>query len=345
MPGAPLPPSLNLAVPVADLTAVRAGDQVALTWTLPKKTTDKVVIDVPIAARICRIENDSGARCNAIATLQFAPGSSGTFTDALPALLDSGSPRPLTYFVEIVNRKGRSAGLSNGAEILAGTAPAAVAGLSAEVRKDGVLLHWAPADSPAGLVRLQRTLITPPAKKIGQGSRAAPAEPTQQTLLVEAGASADRALDKNIRFGETYEYRAQRVDRLTISGRSLELASALSPSVRVDAADVFPPAVPRGLAAVATAGENGNPPAIDLNWQPDNDADLAGYIVYRREPDTGAEAAAWQRISPRQPVIGPGFHDANVQAGRTYAYAVSAIGQNGQESERSAEASDTVSGP
>ncbi len=347
MPGAPLPPSLNLPVPVADLTAVRAGNQVALTWTLPKKTTDKVVIDVPITVRVCRNENDSPIQCNAITTLQFAPGSSGTFTDALPASLASGSPRPLMYFVELVNRKGRSAGLSNGAEILAGEAPPAIAGLSAEIRKDGVLLHWAPAspDSPTSIVRLQRTLTTPPSKKPAQGSLAAPAEPTQQTLLVESGASADRALDSAIRFGETYEYRAQRVVRLTIGGHSLELASTLSPPVHVDAADIFPPTVPRGLAAVATTGDNGNAVAIDLNWQPDNDADLAGYIVYRREPGTGGEAAAWKRISPPQPFVGPGFHDSNVRAGHTYAYAVSAIGQNGHESARSAETSETVPGP
>ena len=61
MPGAPLPPSLNLPVPVADLTAERTGDQVALTWTMPKKTTDKVVIDVPITVRVCRNEDDSAA--------------------------------------------------------------------------------------------------------------------------------------------------------------------------------------------------------------------------------------------------------------------------------------------
>jgi hypothetical protein len=50
----------------------------------------------------------------------------------------------------------------------------------------------------------------------------------------------------------------------------------------------------------------------------------------------------WQRISPAEPVIGPVFHDSHVQAGRTYAYAVSAIGQNGHESARSAEAQETV---
>lgn len=347
MPGAPLPPSLNLPVPVTDLTAVHAGDQVALSWTLPKKTTDKVVIDAPITVRVCRNENDSAVQCNAVTTLQVAPGSNGTFTDALPAPLASGSLRPITYFVELVNRRGRSAGLSNGAKVLAGQSPPAITGLSAEVRNDGVLLHWAPApqDAPATAIRLMRTRrgeLTPPVKKSGQGPLAAPAEPTQQKLLVETSASVDRALDSSIRFGETYEYRAQRVVRVTIDGQSLELASAISPPVRVDVADVFPPAVPHGLAAVATAGDNGNAAAIDLNWQPDNDAGLAGYIVYRREPGASGEAAAWQRISPVPPVIGPGFHDANVQAGGTYAYAVSAIGQNGHESARSAQAQETV---
>ncbi len=42
MPGAPQPPSLNLPIPVNDLSAVRTGGEVALTWTMPTKTTAKV---------------------------------------------------------------------------------------------------------------------------------------------------------------------------------------------------------------------------------------------------------------------------------------------------------------
>ncbi len=94
---------------------------------------------------------------------------------------------------------------------------------------------------------------------------------------------------------------------------------------------------------MAAPGENGAGPSIDLSWLPDTEADLAGYIVYRREP---AEASTvWQRISPAAPVVGPGFHDANVQPGRLYAYAVSAIDREGHESARSNEASDTVPAP
>jgi len=340
MPGAPQPPSLHLPNRVEDLSAVRTGDQVALTWTMPTKTTDKAALKGPIAARICRGQS-SAAACNAAATLELAPGSDAAFTDMLPSGLASGAPRPLTYFVELVNRKGRSAGLSNSAETLAGQAPAAIAGLTAEIRKEGVVLRWTPVspDSPPAAVRLLRTLLTPPAPKPGQGPLSAPPEPAERNLLVASGASG-RALDSDIHFGESYEYRALRVVRIAENGQTLELASQVSAPVRVDAADIFPPAVPEGLAAVAVTGENGTPPAIDLSWQAVSDPNLASYIVYRRGDD-----GEWQRISPAQPLIGPGFRDSDVQPGRSYIYAVSALGQNGHESARSAVAGETVPEP
>ncbi len=345
MPGAPLPPSLNLPVRVANLSAIRAGDQVALTWTMPTRTTDKTLLKATVAVRVCRNQAAATAPCSAITTLRLAPGAAGAFTDSLPPPLATGSPHLLTYFVELDNRKGRSAGLSNGVAILAGQAPPAVVGLTAELRNDGVLLSWTPGPpqaSPAA-IRLERRLLTPPAKKSAQGPFAQPPEPVEQTLMVEAGASADRALDAHIQFGETYEYQAQRVAHITTDSQTLELASPLSSPVQIDAVNTFPPAVPTGLAAVAAAGENGNLPAIDLSWLPDSGADLAGYFVYRRELTAqGESGTAWRRISPPQPLFGPGYHDAGVQPGHAYQYAVSAVGQNGHESARSAEAQETV---
>ena len=343
MPGAPLPPSLNLPIPVSDLSAVRTGPQVALSWTMPTKTTDKVLLKGNIAVRICRNETIAST-CSIAATLSLTPGAGATFTDTLPAPLAAGPPRVITYLIELVNRKGRSAGLSNSAEILAGQAPPAIEDLTAEMRKDGVLLRWAPAPSESSpvAIRLVRRLLSPPVKKSDQGPLAEPAEPLEQSLLVEPAVHSDRALDTGIRFGETYDYRAQRVARITVGGSILELAGPLSPPLRIDAINIFPPSAPKGLAAVATAGENSSGPAIDLSWLPGTEADLAGYIVYRRGSDA---RAIWQRISPAQPVVGPGYHDPNVQPGNTYIYAVTAIDQQGRESARSAEASDTVPGP
>ncbi len=335
-PGAPQPPSLNLAEPVGDLSAARAGSQVALAWTMPKKDTDKLLLKGSVGVRVCRKE-DAGV-CEPVgAELSFAPGADGTFTDTLPSALATGQPRSLSYFVELRNRNGRSAGRSNAAVILAGKAPAPVAGLRAEVRKAGVVLRWNPDEVSA--VRLRRKLLNPPASKPQQGLIAPPPEPAEQSMLVEANAGS-RALDNTIRFGQSYEYRAQRIARVTVDGKTLELAGELSAPVRVEAQDIFPPEAPTGLAAVATAGDAAGQSAIDLSWQPVPDANLAGYIVYRREGN-----APWQRISTAEPLLGPAFHDAQVQPGHTYRYAVSALGQNGHESARSAETEESVPNP
>src|SRR5438270_659862 len=53
-PGTPLPPSLKLPQPVADLTATRIGNQVVLHWTTPARTTDRLLIAGPVTAEVCR---------------------------------------------------------------------------------------------------------------------------------------------------------------------------------------------------------------------------------------------------------------------------------------------------
>jgi hypothetical protein len=350
-PAAPQPPSLKLPVPVEDLAASRTGNQVTLTWTMPKKNTDKLLLKGNVPADVCRKE--AAGNCVAAgAALPVAPGATGSFTETLPAELVAGAPRPLSYFVELKNHNGRSAGLSNAAVVLAGVAPAPVANLSAEMRKAGVVLRWTPsaATQESSAIRLHRKLLNPPpAAKPQQGLLAPQPEPLEQNLLVdscapEAVKGGCRALDSSIRFGQVYEYRAQRVARIPVEGKTLELAGELSAPVRVEARDIFPPAVPTGLAAVATASENGagNAPqyAIDLSWQPVTDSGLAGYAVYRREGDGG-----WQRISPAGPLVPPAFHDSQVQPGHSYIYAVSAISQGGNESARSAETEESVTNP
>jgi hypothetical protein len=323
---------------------------------MPKKNTDKMLLKGNLPVRICRKEGAESC-VTAPSSLLVAPGAKGAFTETLPATLASGSPRVLTYYVELNNRNGRSAGLSNGAAVLAGQAPGPVGGLTAQVRKDGVVLRWSAdaASSGSGTneeIRLHRKLLTPQPEtkpKTQQGVLAPPPELLERSLLVEPDAKPGRALDSNIRFGQMYEYRAQRVARVAGRGQSegsaaLELAGPLSAPVRVEALDLFPPEVPTDLAAVANAADSAaNQPAgssIDLSWQAVTDTDLAGYIVYRREND-----AAWERVSPEPPLVTPAFHDPSVQPGHTYTYSVSAIDQSGHESARSTATEETVPNP
>ena len=348
MPGTPLPPSLNLPLQVKDLTATRTGERIRLTWTMPNKNTDKLLLKGKVQVRVCR-RLPNAQECAPVGKLEKDPGEKVDVGQELPEELATGMPRPLTYYVELLNKNGKSAGMSNAAQVAAGEAPVAVQGLDAQIQKIGVVLHWnAALDGPqASAIRLQRKLIasaaapaipSSPAAKSAAGALAPPAEPAEQNLLVEVKDRAQvGAVDKDIHFGQTYEYRAQRVLRVNIGGTEMELDGPLSPPVTVEAKDVFPPAVPKGLAAVAVAATSSTLAGVDLDWEPNAETDLAGYIVYRREGEND-----WERVSPTVLVVGPGYHDAHVQAGHTYEYSVTAVDQSGHESLRSEPAKEAV---
>ncbi|MDR3725229.1 MAG: fibronectin type III domain-containing protein [Terracidiphilus sp.] len=337
MPGAPLPPSLNIPQPVNNLSAMRRGNEVVLAWTMPRRNTDKMLMKEPVTVKVCRTET-SDVACNLAGQLTLTAGAAASFRETLPGMLAAGKPRALRYFVELENAHGRVAGPSNFVLVVAGVAPPAVSGMKAEVRKGGVALRWTAISGEQTSVRLDRKLLNPPAASKKQGPLGSVAEPAEQKLLVVERVGEARALDRGGKFGESYEYRAQRVVRVSVDGETLELTSGWSEPVRVAVNDTFPPDVPVGLAAVAAAPETGA--AIDLNWQPNREDDLAGYIVYRREGD-----GPWQRVSPEKLLTAPAFHDAGVQAGHTYRYAVSAVDQGGRASKHSGETEETVPEP
>lgn len=334
-PGAPQPPLLKLPDRVTDLAAVRTGNRVALTWTMPKRTTDRVALKGDVAVDVCWRVGTGG--CVAAGATSFAPGIAASFTSALPDAFAAGAPRPVSYFVELKNRAGRSAGLSNAAMVPGGQSPAPVTGLQAEVRKQGIVLRWNAVD-PGDSIRLKRTLVDAPADKPKEGPLALPAEPASLDLLVEHDGGV--AMDKGVALGRNYEYRAQRLVRVSAEGNTVELQGEVSAPISVAAQDVFPPTVPVRLAAVATGAAGATAASIDLSWQPDAEIEVAGYYVYRREART-----PWRRISGERPVVGPAFHDTDVLAGHTYIYGVSAVDARGNESGRSEDASETVPQP
>ena len=89
------------------------------------------------------------------------------------------------------------------------------------------------------------------------------------------------------------------------------------------------------MAAVADSAGG----AIDLSWTPDSDPDLAAYHIYRRDLQGGLPARQTASVG-----VETSFRDAAVEAGHTYAYSVSAVDQNGNESNRSPEVNETVPG-
>ncbi|MGA8109961.1 MAG: fibronectin type III domain-containing protein [Acidobacteriaceae bacterium] len=314
---------------------------------MPRQTTDKVPLREAQLAHICwetagagegRAAFNPGA-CASAGDGRFAPGKQADFTAAMPAELIGGTLPVVNYFVELENHAGKTAGPSNAALVATGSAPAVMAGLHLSAQPAGVVLHWVPATPQAGMVLRIRRTLSDPGRATGRGAgkasgNAAPQE--QQTLEVDLGRTdPGEALDHDALLDHVWKYQAERVLRVEVDHHALEIAGEPSAAVTIDAKDVFPPAVPAGLVAVA----DGQAHAIDLSWVPDTDPGLAGYVVYRRDLATGS---APERISAAQPIVPPSFTDAHVVPGHRYAYSVRAVDQDGNHSLSSGEVEEEL---
>jgi hypothetical protein len=190
-------------------------------------------------------------------------------------------------------------------------------------------------------------------------------QPTLVRLRVaeqgEASGTANRTggtIDRTAQVGTTYRYAAERVRSVALgqvaSGQEkLELRSLPSAEITVAMPKEFPPNAPKGLIAIpgfvdlavpsgegaAIEGEapTAQRPTIDLSWEPDMEAGIAGYRVYRRGL---AGEATWQRISPD--LMTPAYRDQSVVLGQRYVYRVTAINASGDESAWSNEAVETA---
>jgi len=106
----------------------------------------------------------------------------------------------------------------------------------------------------------------------------------------------------------------------------------VSTSVTAMPADTTPPSAPTRLIAIPGAG------SVRLAWNASPEEDVALYAVYRAEG-----RGAFKRIGTT-PAIATIYTDRDVQSGRTYRYAVTALDRAGRpnESPRSNEAVVTV---
>ncbi len=359
-PGAPQPPSLELPRPVADLAAERQGDRVVLTWTLPQETTDKQRLRHPGQTRICRVLQPQLAAapgeplpvpvqmtgCAEVARITPQATASGprgrpiaSFADVLvPEIPRQYALGAAVYAIEVLNDRGRSAGLSNQvAAPLAPTLPPPPR-VEAHVTADGVLLTWtgerADSAAPAGPLtfryRVLRRESTPPPRR-GQdaalGTRALNPEGTY--TFADATAEWEKEY--------LYTVTPETVVTSPSSTAPITVLGTPASTAVISVHDVFPPAAPAGVQAVFT--EIAGRVFMDLTWTPNQEPDLAGYNVYWRE--AGGTA---QKLNPEL-LRAPATRDAGVIPGHTYLYSVSAVDLRGNESARSAETSESVPRP
>lgn len=251
-----------------------------------------------------------------------------SYSDQLPEnLLTENQTSNMVYAVKVLNSYGKSAGLSNLAQVPGAPALPPPADFQAQVVAEGVRLMWKPAAPPKDIPGV-RYLYRIYRREAGTNA---------ETVVGEVGLTNDTSLtllDRGFAWEKTYAYRLTVVTEIVQGGAEQQVEGDDTPVLTVVAHDVFPPATPTGLEAVFSGP--GQKPFIDVIWAPDTESDLAGYNVYRRDQDG-------QLVKLNSDVVkAPTFRDADVLAGRQYFYSVSAVDVRGNESGRSEEASEAV---
>lgn len=99
----------------------------------------------------------------------------------------------------------------------------------------------------------------------------------------------------------------------TVAGARIESEPPTEPAC-VTPRDLFPPAAPVGVTAVSSGG------VVALIWDPNTDADLAGYLVLRAE-------ASGDTLRPitSAPITDTVYRDTAVTPGVRYVYAIVAV--------------------
>jgi hypothetical protein len=328
--GDPQPPQLRVPKPAADLAARQFSDRILLTVTPPAVNADGSPAVTLGRVDAFRLQGDSRSDAGPVPEDAFltrgvkilsVPAADFTrhLRDGTLALWDVSAAadpaafyaRSFRYAVLFFNRKNQTAGLSNQAFLAPLPIPAAPADLSGAFFPDLIRLSWTPPDRnvdgsvPPRIAgyNVYRT----------EDPKAFPSAPLNAEPLARPEFEV-----RDFEFDKVYHFAVS-----VVGSRANPYAESLaSPLLRVAPVDTFPPGVPTDLTAVV---ENGT---VTLLWGPPDDADLAGYRVFRRE-----EGGAERTLLQAQLVTTLSYRDDQVRRGRKYEYIIVAVDTHGNESQ------------
>jgi hypothetical protein len=248
-------------------------------------------------------------------------------SDALPSASTASPATPpapvgplvLTrlYVVQGVPKNGRGGMPSPRVEVALLQAPGAPQKVTATADETSVTVVWLPppstTDEAPGV--LYNVYSVPAAGSGNAGATAErPAAPKPlndrslaEQLYVHAGA-------------ETGKEQCFVVRSIAVVGTGTIESDASAPAC-VTPTDTFPPAAPKGLAAVGSAG------VVNLIWDASTEPDLAGYLILRAE----SPGATLQPLV-REPIRETRYADRTAQPNVRYTYAVIAVDKTGNRS-------------
>jgi hypothetical protein len=298
--GAPMPPALNIPSRVSVVVASQHADHLTVGFIITGKTTDGLVL-----RRLQAIELRAGPPAASMAkwaqsARQIPVEPPAIEGHELKIPISGWENQDVVVAVRAVGPTGRAGAWSEPLTVHVLPVPR-VPVVAAAPGPDGITLSWPREGAPPGTTwRVFR-------QKKGEEKAVAVADALEPRWV-------DPMTEENAEF--TYQ-----VQVLLPAGKAVA-ESEKSRAVSVTYKDVFPPATPVGLTAIAGVG------SIELAWEPNHEPDLRGYQVYRAEAP-GALAKLGEMTGE---VI---YSDKAVTHARRYVYAVSAVDKLGNESKLS----------
>jgi hypothetical protein len=299
----PTPPLANIPQRISDLAAVQRGAIVIVHFTVPTMTTENhplqksVKLDLRVGLAGDHFNTDTWAN----QAKAVPPGTieAGIVTYKIPTQDWTG--KLVAIGARSIGANGKKSGWSNVEAVAVVPPPETPSKPDVQDIALGEHITWTGNGDQFRILR-----------RIGD----------EGEFTIANTVSGHEWTETGVEYGKPYTYMVQALVE-TSNKRIAE--SDLSEARTRTPEDTFPPAVPSGLRADRTG--NG----VALVWEPDSDADLAGYRVYRSE-GTGP----WQKLADVNAV--PTYTDTAVEPGKAYRYAVTAFDKAAKvnESERCA---------
>lgn len=292
----PLPPLMNIPGRGENLAAVERGSNLIVHFTLPTLTTEGQVLKQGLRLDL-RIGLKPGGQFTVASWAAGAKAVGGG--TAANGVAEYKIPvaewvgKEVALAVRIVGANGRDAGWTDLATVTVVAPVEPPRDVRAAAVPEGVHLAWQSTATAFAVLR--------------RG-------PDEKNYTPLGRAEKPEWTDKTAEFGKPYSYL---VMALATAGKG-EAQSELSQEAAITPVDTFPPATPTGLTAVPSTS------SIELVWERNTEPTLAGYRVYRASGSGPLEKIAETSIAS--------YSDHQIEAGKSYRYAVTAVKKNGKES-------------
>lgn len=216
--------------------------------------------------------------------------------------LDEDLPEePVANVFAVRTVKGEeTSAFSNRVVLIPADPPTPPANLDVVARPRGVELSWSAEGDPEGF-EIFRRLST----ERGYGE-----------ALRRVGGDQREILDRSARYGQRYIYTVR-----TVAGTDPLVLSDPAGEQEIEYEDRFPPDLPKNFVALPESG------AVRLRWDPSPDEDVAGYLLYRRDPTR----PDFVRVTP-EPITATEFVDRGLASGLRFQYRLQVVDRSGNES-------------